>query len=51
METAITMQNIADGDDNLMVTLDHSGSDELAQLTGCFNVFVKKIRNLTLLSH
>ncbi|MEW8493371.1 MAG: methyl-accepting chemotaxis protein [Candidatus Thiodiazotropha taylori] len=46
METATTMQNIADGDGNLMITLDQSGRDELAQLAGCFNVFVSKIRDL-----
>jgi methyl-accepting chemotaxis protein len=29
-----------------MISLDQSGNDELAQLASCFNVFVKKIRDL-----
>ncbi|MES9941995.1 MAG: methyl-accepting chemotaxis protein [Candidatus Thiodiazotropha sp. 6PLUC2] len=41
-----TMQNIADGDGNLMNTLDQSGNDELAMLAESFNVFVSKIRDL-----
>ena len=44
--TADTMQDIANGEGNLMISLDNSGRGELSNLADAFNQFVAKIRNL-----
>jgi methyl-accepting chemotaxis protein len=44
--TADTMQDIANGEGNLMISLDSSGRGELGDLANAFNQFVGKIRHL-----
>jgi methyl-accepting chemotaxis protein len=44
--TADTMQDIANGEGNLMISLDSSGKGELSDLADAFNQFVGKIRQL-----
>ncbi len=44
--TADTMQDIANGEGNLMISLDSSGKSELSDLAEAFNQFVRKIRHL-----
>jgi methyl-accepting chemotaxis protein len=43
---ADTMQDIANGEGNLMISLDSSGKGELSNLAEAFNQFVGKIRHL-----
>jgi methyl-accepting chemotaxis protein len=43
---ANTMQDIANGEGNLMISLDSSGKGELSSLAEAFNQFVGKIRHL-----
>ena len=43
---ADTMQDIANGEGNLMIALDSKGRNELSELAEGFNQFVGKIRNL-----
>jgi methyl-accepting chemotaxis protein len=43
---ADTMQDIANGEGNLMISLDSSGKGELSSLAEAFNQFVGKIRHL-----
>lgn len=43
---ADTMQDIANGEGNLMISLDSSGKGELSSLAEAFNQFVAKIRHL-----
>ncbi len=44
--TTDTMQDIANGEGNLMISLDDGGRNELSSLAGAFNQFVGKIRHL-----
>ncbi|MEJ2454202.1 MAG: methyl-accepting chemotaxis protein [Candidatus Thiodiazotropha sp.] len=44
--TADTMRDIANGEGNLMISLDDNGQNELSSLAGSFNQFVAKIRQL-----
>ncbi|MCU7804422.1 MAG: CZB domain-containing protein [Candidatus Thiodiazotropha sp. (ex Lucinoma borealis)] len=46
IDAANTMQDIASGDGNLMMSLDKNSDDELGLLADGFNLFVAKIRTL-----
>ncbi|MES9971580.1 MAG: methyl-accepting chemotaxis protein [Candidatus Thiodiazotropha sp.] len=46
LEAVTTMQDIANGNGDLMKQLEQKGNDELGLLAASFNMFVDKIRNL-----